>query len=145
MAQWIEHQTSNLGVPGSSPGGGISFLLRRSTRTKIRSFDKHLVLEMRSLTISVRPVASARSSEKIGTIQRRLAWPLRKDDTHKSRMYHFCFFLFQKFYSKACSELHLFGSFYKQWFAGCPPVTFNHHSAAPWVSPNERNYCFFFF
>lgn len=30
------------------------------------------------------------SSVKIGTIQRRLAWPLRKDDTHKSRMYHFC-------------------------------------------------------
>jgi len=26
-----------------------------------------------------------RSSVKIGTIQRRLAWPLRKDDTHKSR------------------------------------------------------------
>lgn len=26
---------------------------------------------------------------KIGTIQRRLAWPLRKDDTHKSRTYHF--------------------------------------------------------
>ena len=25
------------------------------------------------------------SSGKIGTIQRRLAWPLRKDDTHKSR------------------------------------------------------------
>ena len=32
-----------------------------------------------------------RSSAKIGTIQRRLAWPLRKDDTHKSRMYHFFF------------------------------------------------------
>ena len=31
------------------------------------------------------------SSVKIGTIQRRLAWPLRKDDTHKSRMYHFFF------------------------------------------------------
>jgi len=30
-----------------------------------------------------------RSSAKIGTIQRRLAWPLRKDDTHKSRMYLF--------------------------------------------------------
>ena len=29
------------------------------------------------------------TSVKIGTIQRRLAWPLRKDDTHKSRMYHF--------------------------------------------------------
>ena len=25
------------------------------------------------------------SSDKIGTIQRRLAWPLRKDDTQKSR------------------------------------------------------------
>ena len=25
------------------------------------------------------------SYDKIGTIQRRLAWPLRKDDTHKSR------------------------------------------------------------
>ena len=25
------------------------------------------------------------SSVKIGTIQRRLAWPLRKDDTHTSR------------------------------------------------------------
>ena len=28
---------------------------------------------------------------KIGTIQRRLAWPLRKDDTHKSRMYHWSY------------------------------------------------------
>ena len=28
------------------------------------------------------------SSVKIGTIQRRLAWPLRKDDTHKSRSVH---------------------------------------------------------
>jgi len=31
-------------------------------------------------------------SVKIGTIQRRLAWPLRKDDTHKSRsVTHFFF------------------------------------------------------
>ena len=29
--------------------------------------------------------SSRGSSVKIGTIQRRLAWPLRKDDTHKSR------------------------------------------------------------
>ena len=36
------------------------------------------------------PVRNASaSSVKIGTIQRRLAWPLRKDDTQKSRMYHF--------------------------------------------------------
>ncbi|CAL9108354.1 unnamed protein product [Musa textilis] len=27
---------------------------------------------------------SSETSDKIGTIQRRLAWPLRKDDTHKS-------------------------------------------------------------
>ena len=26
------------------------------------------------------------SPVNIGTIQRRLAWPLRKDDTHKSRI-----------------------------------------------------------
>ena len=30
-------------------------------------------------------LASLETSDKIGTIQRRLAWPLRKDDTHKSR------------------------------------------------------------
>jgi hypothetical protein len=36
-----------------------------------------------------------RSSDKIGTIQRRLAWPLRKDDTHKSRKYEtFCLWCF---------------------------------------------------
>ena len=28
------------------------------------------------------------SSVRIGTILRRLAWPLRKDDKHKSRLYH---------------------------------------------------------
>jgi hypothetical protein len=38
-----------------------------------------------SLPSRVTPV----SYDKIGTIQRRLAWPLRKDDTHKSRTYHF--------------------------------------------------------
>ena len=36
----------------------------------------------------IRNRGHTRSSAKIGTIQRRLAWPLRKDDTHKSRMYH---------------------------------------------------------
>ena len=36
--------------------------------------------------ICILPLDSLRgSSVKIGTIQRRLAWPLRKDDTHKSR------------------------------------------------------------
>jgi len=40
-------------------------------------------------------VVSSETSDKIGTIQRRLAWPLRKDDTHKSRngpnFFHFFF------------------------------------------------------
>ena len=31
---------------------------------------------------------------KIGTIQRRLAWPLRKDDTHKSRKDRYFFLVF---------------------------------------------------
>ncbi|OEL24281.1 hypothetical protein BAE44_0014699, partial [Dichanthelium oligosanthes] len=36
--------------------------------------------------LSSRPcVVPSGTSDKIGTIQRRLAWPLRKDDTHKSR------------------------------------------------------------
>ena len=39
-----------------------------------------------SLLVLVFVVDSLRgSSDKIGTIQRRLVWPLRKDDTHKSR------------------------------------------------------------
>ena len=44
------------------------------------------------LTFQLDPLR--RSSVKIGTIQRRLAWPLRKDDTHKSRsvtnFFYFC-------------------------------------------------------
>ena len=44
----------------------------------------------RYLPSGVTPV----SYDKIGTIQRRLAWPLRKDDTHKSRTYHFFWLCF---------------------------------------------------
>ena len=36
------------------------------------------------------------SSVKIGTIQRRLAWPLRKDDTHKSRSVNNSFVVLQQ-------------------------------------------------
>jgi len=39
-----------------------------------------------------------RSSVKFGTIQRRLAWPLRKDDTHKSRRNRLFFFLIPLFF-----------------------------------------------
>ena len=43
------------------------------------------------------------TSDKIGTIQRRLAWPLRKDDTHKSRNGP-NFFFFPKKLSKSISS-----------------------------------------
>nr|KJB65083.1 hypothetical protein B456_010G079800 [Gossypium raimondii] len=38
------------------------------------------------------------TSDKIGTIQRRLAWPLRKDDTHKSRNCPNIFDFFPEFF-----------------------------------------------
>ncbi|KAK9000183.1 hypothetical protein V6N11_080688 [Hibiscus sabdariffa] len=40
-----------------------------------------------SLKVAKQPggIVPLGTSDKIGTIQRRLAWPLRKDDTHKSR------------------------------------------------------------
>ena len=38
------------------------------------------------------------------TIQRRLAWPLRKDDTHKSRKYTFSFLSFLFFSTKTVSQ-----------------------------------------
>ena len=48
------------------------------------------------------------SSVKIGTIQRRLAWPLRKDDTHKSRSvtnsFFSCFFVYFRQRAFACCE-----------------------------------------
>ncbi|CAN7104779.1 unnamed protein product, partial [Brassica rapa subsp. narinosa] len=49
------------------------------------------------------------TSDKIGTIQRRLAWPLRKDDTHKSRNgpNFFCSFFF--------SDLLLFNRIFVFW------------------------------
>ena len=60
------------------------------------------------------------SSDKSGTIQRRLAWPLRKDDTHKLRSGRdllvpwkemsqgkFFFHTAEKGFSGACVSLHL--------------------------------------
>ncbi|KAK1428601.1 hypothetical protein QVD17_17440 [Tagetes erecta] len=41
------------------------------------------MLEIAEVDDEDRPLRG--TSDKIGTIQRRLAWPLRKDDTHKSR------------------------------------------------------------
>ena len=65
VAQWIAHQTSDLGGWGFESPLGLIFICLNPSGVKAVSYDK------------------------IGTIQRRLAWPLRKDDTHKSRTYHF--------------------------------------------------------
>ena len=51
-----------------------------SLKSPIPTQDKH-----RKTLFSHRSDSLRGSSVKIGTIQRRLAWPLRKDDTHKSR------------------------------------------------------------
>ena len=52
------------------------------------------------------------SSVKIGTMQRIIAWPLRKDDTHKSRSvktkaggdyyYYYCYYYYYYFYCYYC-------------------------------------------
>ncbi len=44
-----------------------------------------------------------RTINKIGTIQRILAWPLRKDDTHNREAFHiFCCFFFKSFLTYHC-------------------------------------------
>ena len=67
---------------------------RNSLLTKIGAFEQGWCLLAQSISLTgflarndvLKLLDSFRgSSVKIGTIQRRLAWPLRKDDTHKSR------------------------------------------------------------
>ncbi|CAN7028879.1 unnamed protein product, partial [Brassica rapa subsp. trilocularis] len=49
----------------------------------------HRLSEKQKLSLYIdgvpKVIVPSGTSDKIGTIQRRLAWPLRKDDTHKSR------------------------------------------------------------
>ncbi|CAK9196769.1 unnamed protein product [Sphagnum troendelagicum] len=52
---------------------------RAASIAEVGGFDKVINRSSRVDTVS------SETSDKIGTIQRRLAWPLRKDDTHKSR------------------------------------------------------------
>nr|PNR25961.1 hypothetical protein PHYPA_031270 [Physcomitrium patens] len=63
--------------------------LLRVSEEVVRSIDPHglKVDAWRVIWDGGRAVVhvSSETSDKIGTIQRRLAWPLRKDDTHKSR------------------------------------------------------------
>ncbi|RDX62893.1 hypothetical protein CR513_58737, partial [Mucuna pruriens] len=53
-----------------------------STSPTSSKLDTILIFIIRCTTTNCVPSGT---SDKIGTIQRRLAWPLRKDDTHKSR------------------------------------------------------------
>ena len=77
-----------------------------------------------------------RSSVKMGTIQRRLAWPLRKDDTHKSRSV-----------TNFLPEALVFVFFCRCW---CPPPTPHHHHLpprcrrhqAPYPNPWRSRQCF---
>ena len=66
---------------------------KKRTNTKFHRFACALTVSIRPRQLerhrSEKTMDSLRgSSVKIGTIQRRLAWPLRKDDTHKSRSVH---------------------------------------------------------
>ena len=53
--------------------------------TGLVSLMSHLSWTMCAQRMHDLPEPLRGSSDKIGTMQRRLAWPLRKDDTHKSR------------------------------------------------------------
>ncbi|RID70775.1 hypothetical protein BRARA_C02760 [Brassica rapa] len=58
-----------------------------------RRTEARTLISLRQINISIihylprltKVIVPSGTSDKIGTIQRRLAWPLRKDDTHKSR------------------------------------------------------------
>ena len=66
-----------------------------------------------------RPRGNPKTLTKFGTIQRRLAWPLRKDDTHKSRKRSIFFPLGQEEgFEPSCRALVLL--FMTEWdSAGC--------------------------
>ncbi|CAM6066690.1 unnamed protein product [Sphagnum tenellum] len=58
---------------------------RAASIAEVGGFDKVINRSSRVGTQWKHDIVSSETSDKIGTIQRRLAWPLRKDDTHKSR------------------------------------------------------------
>jgi hypothetical protein len=65
------------------------------------------------------------TSVKIGTIQRRLAWPLRKDDTHKSRNGSKIFWLFERWKGTKLGRIGLEtrskdSNMYARWWVGNP-------------------------
>ena len=69
-------------------GGGSGGLAAHSLFAYCKNKSHITIHESTLIFIFVKDrlaVVSSETSDKIGTIQRRLAWPLHKDDTHKSR------------------------------------------------------------
>ena len=103
VAEWLRRWTRNpLGSArvGSNPAGVVPFLFRRSNNNfwfrkenakpfDCRTFSNQDTNRRHGMSEPLRG-----ASVKIGTIQRRLPWPLRKDDTHKSRSVHNVFAIF---------------------------------------------------
>ena len=90
--QTCKHATRRVGtriVPrffaGHLKSGPLAFDLSAATMTKHSPCEKSIALCTQLYMNTSMPDSLRGSSVKIGTIQRRLAWPLRKDDTHKSR------------------------------------------------------------
>ena len=98
-------------VPGSIPGAALSPWLRKIAWT-LPVGDVHVQPGQLSLSTGSRLARNVLldslrgSSVKIGTIQRRLAWPLRKDDTHKSRSVTNFFFVSLQFWTSSCWASH---------------------------------------
>ena len=98
-------------VPGSVPGAALSPWLRKIAWT-LPVGDVHVQPGQLSLSTGSRLARNVLldslrgSSVKIGTIQRRLAWPLRKDDTHKSRSVTNFFFVSLQFWTSSCWASH---------------------------------------
>ena len=82
MAQWIRRLPTEQEIPSSSLGMDSFFFF-------FFFWTVGRLVEMNNIHIKPSSGLKPVSYDKIGTIQRRLAWPLRKDDTHKSRTYHF--------------------------------------------------------
>ncbi|GMP30089.1 hypothetical protein CsSME_00004915 [Camellia sinensis var. sinensis] len=67
------------------PEMGLCWSSRRASTEHIYSSEFSFKTASCQLTSVREHSVPSGTSDKIGTIQRRLAWPLRKDDTHKSR------------------------------------------------------------
>ena len=80
-------QRSSQAVPHPSTNRALCCLTSEVERDPVHStrYGRRRQAILRKMPEPLQLDSLRGSSVKIGTIQRRLAWPLRKDDTHKSR------------------------------------------------------------